>query len=461
MIATVYRPSRVKDGRRVVGRMYRGKYRLDPRDKIKDVALHTNDKQVAQQNLRKILENEQNERAGFIRPKREREAMERPLLKHIETFIAERYAVGRDKKYVRELKKKLFVLAAEVPWKYLTDITPESFCAWWRKQKKSPKTLNEYLSAIGALLKSLEQTIGQNPLRHVTRMQVAVEPQRQRRAFSVEELRRLIAAGGERGIIYLVAASTGIRRGELRSLEWRDVVLDVAHPLIFVRKSIAKNHKEARQPLPDYVARELKKVRAIDFGTNERVFKRGMPDMDTFRRDLAAAGIQYKDNEGRFADFHALRKTFSTLLAVVGIAERVRMELNRHSDLRLTAHTYTDASMLPLSGAIGMLPVLMDGGADSQIDSQRIVPESPKLSPAVSTKPGNVNLLPAANEVVSPSKGISVPESPKAIKSAPCRNRTCNQVIHVPCFLVQQLIVAVDQIFVQGDFRGSGLKRNL
>ena len=91
---------------------------------------------------------------------------------------------------------------------------------------------------------------------------MAVEPRRQRRAFSVDELRGLIAAGGERGIIYLVAASTGIRRGELRSLEWRDVVLDVAHPFIFVRKSIAKNHKDARQPLPDYVARELKKVRS-------------------------------------------------------------------------------------------------------------------------------------------------------------------------------------------------------
>ena len=78
MIATVYRPSRLKDGRRVVGRMYRGKYRLDPREKIKDVPLYTNDKQVAQQNLRKILEEDQNERAGFIRPKKQREAVQQP-----------------------------------------------------------------------------------------------------------------------------------------------------------------------------------------------------------------------------------------------------------------------------------------------------------------------------------------------------------------------------------------------
>src|SRR5207249_4069426 len=122
------------------------------------------------------------------------------------------------------------------------------------------------------------------------------------------------------------------------------------------------------------------KARPIDFGTNEPVFRRGIPDMDTFCKDLARAGIPYRDNEGRFADFHALRMTFSTLLAFVGVAERIRMELNRHSDPNLTAHTYTDASMLPLSSAISMLPVLVDDGSDSHIHSQNLVPESPSVS---------------------------------------------------------------------------------
>ncbi len=190
----------------------------------------------------------------------------------------------------------------------------------------------------------------------------------------------------------------------------------MAHSFIFVRKSIAKNHKDARQPLPDYVARELKKVRPIDFGTNERVFKRGMPDMDTFRRDLAAAGIQYIDSEGRFADFHALRMTFSTLLAQLGVAERVRMELNRHSDLRLTAHTYTDVSMLPLSGAVGMLPLLVEDNSDSQIDSQKLVSESPNVSPTVPMEAGNVILLTAGNEIVSPSERHTCPAKSRTVR---------------------------------------------
>ena len=423
-----------KDGKRSP---YRGRFRLSPDEKFREVPLHTTDKQIARKRLRMIVQEEEGEREGFVRPRKQREAMQRPLSEHIETFIAERYSIGRDEKYVRELKKKLLVLATEVPWKYIVDITSESFCSWRRKQKKSPKTLNEYLSAIGALLNWLEPAIGPNPLGRVERIQMAVEPMRKRRAFTVDELRRLIAAGGERGIIYLVAASTGIRRGELRSLEWRDVVLDMAQPFIFVRKSIAKNHKDAKQPLPHYVARELEKLRPIDFGTNERLFKRGMPDMDTFRRDLAAADIEYIDNQGRFADFHALRMTYSTLVALVEASERIRMELNRHSDWRLTAHTYTDASMLPLWTAINGLPVLIGNGSDSHIHSQKLVPESPSVSPTVPAEPGNVILLTAVNEVVSPAESASVPQSPKALESAPCRNRTCNPVIksHLLCQL--------------------------
>ena len=111
------------------------------------------------------------------------------------------------------------------------------------------------------------------------------------------------------------------------------------------------------------------------------------------------------------------------------IIRRIRMELNRHSDPRLTAHTYTDASMLPLSAAVGMLPMLIDEGSDSHIHSQKLVADSTKLSPTVPIEPGNVILLTAGDEVVSPAESASVPESPKPLENAPCRNRTCNPLI--------------------------------
>src|SRR5204862_5442683 len=88
-----------KDGKRSP---YRGRFRLSPEEKFREVPLHTTDKQIARKRLRGIVKEEEDERAGFVRPKKQREAMRRPLLEHIETFFEERYAIGRDEKYVRE-----------------------------------------------------------------------------------------------------------------------------------------------------------------------------------------------------------------------------------------------------------------------------------------------------------------------------------------------------------------------
>src|SRR5208337_5177677 len=81
-----------------------------------------------------------------------------------------------------------------------------------------------------------------------------------------------------------------------------------------------------------------------------------LPDMDQFRKDLAAAGIPYLDGQGRRADFHALRHTLATNLARCGVLPRVAMEFMRHSEMRLTNKTYTDVAHLPLAEAADMLP---------------------------------------------------------------------------------------------------------
>jgi integrase len=226
MIQQVFRPSRMKDGKRVVARMYRGRYRLDPRERVKDVALHTNDKQVAEQRLRKIVQNEQRECDGLRAPQHQREVAASGLQTHIRDYVADRRAIGRDEKYVRELNRKLRKLADECSWQRITEVTPESFCIWRARQRRCPKTLNEYLNAISGLMNWLEPRVGMNPLRFVQRVQIAVEPSRTRRAIGVEQLRRLIAVSGERGVIYAVAVCTGLRRGELKKLTWRDVVLE-------------------------------------------------------------------------------------------------------------------------------------------------------------------------------------------------------------------------------------------
>ena len=90
-------------------------------------------------------------------------------------------------------------------------------------------------------------------------------------------------------------------------------------------------------------------------GTKQHVFSVGRHICDTFRRDLKRAGIEVLDALGRKVDFHALRKTFATRLAVKGVPQRFAQELMRHSDANLTAGIYTDASQLPTFEAVASL----------------------------------------------------------------------------------------------------------
>lgn len=66
-----------------------------------------------------------------------------------------------------------------------------------------------------------------------------------RRALTEGELQRLRRVSRLRGVAYLVAARTGIRRGELEQIEWADVHLDTTQPFIAVRASVSKNHLHA------------------------------------------------------------------------------------------------------------------------------------------------------------------------------------------------------------------------
>lgn len=331
MIANVYRPSRRKNGQRVVGRMYREKYRLDPRDGLTNVALHTNDKQVAEQKLRKIVHDAQREREGLLTPKQQRDAASASLQTHINDYVADRRAVGRDEKYVRELGRKLLKLADECTWRRVAEVTPESFCGWRAKQRQSAKTLNEYLNAICGLMNWLEPRIGANPIRHVQKVQTNGSEHIKRRALTADELQQLIAVSGPRGLAYRIAARTGIRRGELEQIEWRDVHLEAAQPFIAVRAAVSKNHSHAMQPLSADAAAALLELKAPDARPSDRVFAGRIPRMNPFRKDLAAAGIEYVDARGEQADFHALRKTFGTMLTLGGVSQRTVMELMRHS----------------------------------------------------------------------------------------------------------------------------------
>src|SRR5262249_57020338 len=98
---------------------------------------------------------------------------------------------------------------------------------------------------------------------------------------------------------------------------------------------------------------------------------------EMMRGDLETVGIPYAvdgpDGPG-YADFHALRHTFLTMLGRYGVDLRTAQELAGHSKPELTAR-YSHRRLYDLAGAVEKLPALTsrpdrggdegDGGHDS------------------------------------------------------------------------------------------------
>jgi integrase len=391
MIAHIYKPRRYDaNGKVIMAHLYRGRIRLEGEYKVRDIGLKTTDRQVAEKMLADRVRELERERAGLIAPRLEREAAQQPLSKHQEDFVADLVALGRTKKYSKLVMARFTRLAAECKWKMPGDITTNSFVSWRAQQTKlSPKTLNEYLNAANALLNWMvkQGRVSENPLRGMAHADVRGHTMH-RRAYTGEELDRLLAvAKPDFKLLYLAAAFTGLRAGELKQVVWGDIHLDGERPHICVRASTAKNRKDATLPLHPQLVEALLAHRQPDVKMDARVFNQHPHPDRIIRDDIEAAGITRIDAMGRKLDFHALRYTFATRLAASGVSQRLAQELMRHSDPRLTANIYTDATQLPTFEAIQVIP--WQGQAASKPAAN-----AEKLAPSVThTEPHNYTVI--------------------------------------------------------------------
>lgn len=262
MIAHVYKPKRRKNGKLLVQRTYRGRYRLAGEFSISDVPLNTVDKQAAQSRLMSIIQEKEREKAGLKPAKSECEAMSKPTPVHLDDFVSDLKALGRSPQYQRVMKARINRLVAECGFEKLNDFSPDAFTTWRSKQTElGPKTLNEYLNFSNSFLNWVKRQgrIPSNPLATVTKVDMRGR-QRRRRAITPEELPRLLKAAGKRRLLYLTAIYTGLRIDELRKMLWADLHLNEDRPFILTRACTTKNRKEAVVPLHPVLASELRNL---------------------------------------------------------------------------------------------------------------------------------------------------------------------------------------------------------
>jgi integrase len=386
----VFKHRRRVGGKTVIGACYSGRYRLAGECQDRTVALGVSDKQAAESKLRRLVQELEREGEGLIPAKKLRDGLQMPFSGLIEEYVAELNRLGRNEKYVRGVRKQLEMLGAACAWRTVKDVSADSFLKWRQRQTLIAKTLNEYLISVSALMNWAErfERVVSNPLRHVTRIESSADPTFKRRALTDDEARQLLAVSGPRATIYLTAIKTGLRRGELEKLEWRDVHLE-GEPFLNVRASTTKNGKAAPIPIDDELASALRELRGDRDKANGKVFE-SLPRIARFRADLAKAEIKPVSPSGERIDFHALRMTFQMRLTLNGVSPRVTMEAMRHSDMKLTAKTYTDAGMLPTRDAICSLPPLLSNGNYTPQRTPVLGAEGPGMS-RDDTSPKTVN----------------------------------------------------------------------
>jgi integrase len=182
------------------------------------------------------------------------------------------------------------------------------------------------------------------------------EAERVHAGVSPAEGERLTALGATRALVYLIALGTGLRKGEIRRLRWCD--LDLERGRVTVTAASAKSRRLQTVDLHERVVAALKAARPRTAAPTDPVVAPGaFPNTLTFHRDLEAAGIARHDAEGRAIDFHALRTTFVSWLAMTGAHPKAAQTLARHASIETTMERYTDLTLVNLKGAVDRLPL--------------------------------------------------------------------------------------------------------
>jgi integrase len=365
----VFKQSRKVNGKKVRAKYYSGRYCLDDETKYKYTPLKTTDKQIAKDKLKIIYENAQRDKWGLSGSKL---LNNYKLLEVLEKFINSKKSKQVTKKYLIIITGFIKRLLADCNWVYKYDIKSFDFENWLNSHSEySTKTKNEYLGAIKNFINWMikNKYLNEDPLSSITKITRYGAEKRIRRTISCKEFIRLLGVSGERMPLYFTAMYTGLRRNELLNLKWKDVFIDEDERYLVLSWKFTKNGKQATLPLHNDIKEILIEVRPDKYIKDDFVFVR-LHKLREFKKDLENANIKYQDELGHYFDFHALRHTYNTNLAINGVSLRNAMQLMRHSEESLTAKVYMDSGKIDLYKSVDKLPSIREYINCTHIDAQ-------------------------------------------------------------------------------------------
>jgi integrase len=325
-------------------------------------------------------------------------AASQPLSKHAIDWIEGLRAKGVTAKRLSLLEYRMEKLIDVCRITFWAQLTPDMLQQFFAAMRDGPdgvniRTRNAYVQTIKqfCIWMVREGRATQSPAIGFTGMNAKGDRRHVRRAFSVDEIRHLLAAaetgkpwrgvpGPERAMIYRLAVETGLRAGEIAAITRQCFKLDDTPPTVELSAEFTKNRQYAIIELRPDTAVVLKAFLA---GKMPMAAAFNMPSTSItarmLRADLASARAKYlgaaataaertereqsgfclyADDQGRVGDFHSLRHTCGTWLAASGAHPKVIQSIMRHSTITLTMDTYGHRLMEQESAALAKLPDL-------------------------------------------------------------------------------------------------------
>ncbi len=313
---------------------------------------------------------------GVSRQDEERERPLDVLLSEYETHLR---AKANTERHVSLTLKRIRSLVQATGGKTLADLDASSISsrlAIWRERTRNPvsvSTSNHYARAIKSFSRWLwiEGRTHDDPLLTIRLLNARVGRRHVRRTLTQAELKCLVHATEtshktlcgltpkDRAMLYTLATYTGLRASELASLS--PAAFDLEAKTVTVQACYSKRRRNDTLPIHASLVESLRAWLGRKNGTLWRgtwAARRCANTARMLRSDLKRAGIPYRDDKGRVADFHALRHTFITQLARSGVHPAKAKALARHSTITLTMDVYSHVETDELRGAVEMLPPL-------------------------------------------------------------------------------------------------------
>jgi integrase len=368
------------------------------------VATRCRDYAAAEQLGRELEKRAMQRREGLLDPAQERfaKAARVPIAEHAAAHIEHLRAAGNTPKHVKTVERHLRAIFSAAGIERLHELKSAAVLsaissmrnppppAEGDEQPKQPASLatcNGHLRSVKGFSRWLwkQRLAPEDALLDLGLFNAETDRRHIRREMSAEEVQMLLAVteqrtlpehgapGPTRAMCYRLAAATGFRASELRSLTIDSFDLDAIPPTCTVEAGYSKRRKRDVQPLPDALVEPLRAWLA-GFAPGEAVFAGIANDTARMlRSDLSAARaawlktagseaekermqatdfLLYADRLGHVADFHSLRVLFISRVVASGASVKEAQTLARHSTPVLTMNTYSRATLLDVAGAV-------------------------------------------------------------------------------------------------------------